>query len=407
MAVNSPEQDNDQRERRFLRTRKACCEMYRIQAEATGFAMRGWSIPAGRLFGVDIRIHLTFVALLLFVWLTDSATLTSGGAARGLVLVGLIFLCVLLHELGHVLLAQRNGVTVRAVMLLPTGGVTLMEDRRPQGSDTAREIRIAIAGPLVNLVLAAASVAAISLLDPQVRLWAPPFVFIGNLPRAFVWSNIFLGVLNLLPAYPMDGGRILRAFLAERMEYVKATRLAVTVGQAFALLFMFAGFVWNAWLILIGFFLFVGAQLEDRSVVFQSVLESVRMEDVMLTGFSTLSPADTLEDALHKAVHTLQDDFPVVRGTDMVGVISKQRIVEALRRGGNGYVQTAMVRVFEIAQRSDSLASAFRKLGGRGLSMIPVVDHERLVGIVTMQNLMHSMTLLAETRRLRREQESG
>ncbi len=179
------------------------------------------------------------------------------------------------------------------------------------------------------------------------------------------WGNVFLGGFNLLPAYPMDGGRILRAVLAERMDYVRATRRAVTIGQAFAMLFIFLG-VWNTWLMLIGFFLFVGAQLEDRSVVFQSVLESVRMEDVMLTLFSTLSPADTLEDALHKAVHTLQDDFPVVRGSDMVGVISKQRIVEALRVSGNGYVQSAMVRAFDIAQRTDSLASAFRKLGGRG-----------------------------------------
>jgi CBS domain-containing protein len=215
-----------------------------------------------------------------------------------------------------------------------------------------------------------------------------------------------LGVLNLLPAYPLDGGRGLRAIFAKRMDYVRATRLAVTVGQGFAMLFFFLG-VWNMWFTLIGFFLFVGAQLEDRSVVFQSVLETVRMEEVMLTGFSTLSPADTLEDALHKAVHTLQDDFPVVRGTDMVGTISKQRIVEVLRRGGNGYVQSAMVRVFEIAQRNDSLASAFRKLRGQGVSMIPVVDQERLVGIVSMQNLMHSMALLAETRRLRRQQEQA
>ena len=190
------------------------------------------------------------------------------------------------------------------------------------------------------------------------------------------------------------------------MEYVRATRIAVTVGQGFAMLLILLG-MWNSWLMLIGVCLFFGAQLEDRSVVFQSVLESVRMEDVMLTGFSTLSPADTLEDALSKAVHALQDDFPVVRGLDMVGVISKQRIVEALRRSGNGYVQSAMVRAFDIAQRNDSLASAFRKLGGRGLNnMIPVVDQQRLVGIVTMQNLMHSMALLAETRRLRRQQEA-
>jgi len=365
--------------------------------------MRSWSIPAGRLFGVDIRIHLTFVALLIFVGFTQSVSMGTNGAARGLALVAIIFGCVVAHELGHALVARHSGVAVRAVVLLPIGGVTLM-DEMGQRNDPAREIRIAIAGPLVNLLIAAVSGPLILLLLPQAQLWRQPFVHAGNLPRALFWGNVFLGAFNLLPAYPMDGGRVLRAFFAERMEYVRATRLAVTIGHGFAIVLMFAG-IWNAWLMLIGFFLFVGAQLEDRSVVFQSVLESVRMEDVMLTGFSTLSPADTLEDALSKAVHTLQDDFPVVRGTDMVGVISKQRIVEALRRGGNGYVQSAMVRVFEIAQRTDSLASAFRKLGGRGLNMIPVVDHERLVGIVTMQNLMHSMALLAETKRLRRQQE--
>ncbi len=367
--------------------------------------MRSWSIPAGRLFGVDIRIHLTFVFLLAFVWFTQSVAMGTAGAMRGLVLVGMIFGCVVLHELGHAVVARRNGVAVRSIILLPIGGVTLMEDTGQHNADPARDIRISAAGPVVNLFIAALSGAFILAFMPQVNLWAQPFVHANNLPRSLFWGNVFLGAFNLLPAYPMDGGRILRALLAERMDYVRATRRAVAIGQGFAMLLIFLG-VWNTWLMLIGFFLFVGAQLEDRSVVFQSVLESVHMEDVMLTGFSTLSPADTLEDALQKAVHTLQDDFPVVRGSDMVGVISKQRIVQALRAGGNGYVQSAMIRAFEIAQRSDSLASAFRKLGGRGLSMIPVVDQQRLIGIVTMQNLMHSMALLAETRRLRKQQEA-
>jgi Zn-dependent protease/CBS domain-containing protein len=368
--------------------------------------MRSWSIPAGRLFGVDIRIHLTFLFLLAFIWFTQSVALGTTGAVRGMALVAIIFGSVVLHELGHALIAQRSGVAVRSIILLPIGGVTLMEDLGQRDPNSGRDIRIALAGPLVNLIIAAVSGAVILLFMPQVKLWGQPFVNAGNLPRALVWGNLFLGGFNLLPAYPMDGGRVLRAYFAERMDYIRATRRAVTVGQGFAMLFIFLG-VWNTWLMLIGFFLFVGAQLEDRSVVFQSVLESVRMDEVMLTGFSTLSPADTLEDALHKAVHTLQDDFPVVRGSDMVGVISKQRIVEALRRGGNGYVQSAMIRAFEIAQRTDSLASAFRKLGTRGLNMIPVVDQQRLVGIVTMQNLMHSMTLLAETKRLKRQQETG
>ena len=124
----------------------------------------------------------------------------------------------------------------------------------------------------------------------------------------------------------------------------------------------------------------------------------------MLTDFATLSPADTLEDALEKAVHSLQDDFPVVRGSDMVGVISRQRILEALRAEGNGYVQAVMSKIFEVSMRQDSLSSAFRKLTGRSSSIIPIVEDQRLVGIVTLQNLMHSMSLLAESRKLRRDE---
>ena len=201
----------------------------------------------------------------------------------------------------------------------------------------------------------------------------------------------------------MDGGRILRAIFARKMDHVAATRRAVTIGQTIATLFMCVGLLTNVWFTLIGFFLFAGAQLEERSAIFQSVLQTVRLEDVMLTDFATLSPADTLEDALDKAVHTLQDDFPVVRGGDMVGVISKQKILDALKVDGNSYVQSAMNRIFEVAARQESLASAFRKLTANRLSIIPVVDEQRLVGIVTLQNLMHSMALLAESRKLRKE----
>ena len=355
---------------------------------------------------MDVRIHLTFLFLLAFVWFTESATMGPSGAARGLALVGIIFGCVVLHELGHALVARHSGLVVRSILLLPIGGMTLMEEPGPEQSNPARDIRIAVTGPLVNLVIAGVAALAIHLLAPQVKLWGDPLVHAENLPRSLVWSNVFLGVFNLLPAYPMDGGRILRAVLAERMDYVLATRRAVFIGQAFAMALILAGLAWNVWLVLIGFFLFLSAQMEDRSVLFHSLLETVRMEDVMLTGFSILSPADTLEDALNKAVHTLQDDFPVVRGSEMVGVINRQRIVEALRREGNGYVQSAMMRNFEVAQRTDSLAAGFRKLGAKGPTMIPIVDDLRLVGIVTLQNLMHSMALVVESRRMRREQHS-
>ena len=187
-------------------------------------------------------------------------------------------------------------------------------------------MRIALAGPLVNLAVAFAAGSILLAVAPEIGLWKQPFVTSANLPRSLVWGNAWLALFNLLPAYPMDGGRVLRAVFARRMDPVLATRRAVSVGQAFAVLFMLAGMLWNIWLTMIGFFLFVAAQLEERSAVFQSVLETVLLEDIMLRDFATLSPADTLEDALDKAVHSLQDDFPVIRGSDMVGVISRQRI---------------------------------------------------------------------------------
>jgi Zn-dependent protease/predicted transcriptional regulator len=369
--------------------------------------MRNWSIPAGRLFGVELRVHLTFFFLLLFVWLTESA---KGGAnaGRGLALVGIVFGSVVLHELGHALVSRRAGIPAKAIILLPIGGVTLFDETQhplgPAMLTWKRDVRIALAGPLVNLLIALAAGGVVLAGFPQVHLWAQPYVYSGNLPRSLVWCNLGLAFFNLLPAYPLDGGRILRAMFARRLDPVRATRRAVSIGQVFATLFMLAGIAFPnlVGLTMIGFFLFIAAQLEDRSAVFQSVLEAVRLEDIMLTDFATLSPADTLEDALEKAVHSLQDDFPVIRGSDMVGVISKQKILQALRAEGNGYVQAVMNRIFEVAQKKESLASAFRKLTARNLSIIPVVEDERLVGIVTLQNLMHSMALLAESRKLRK-----
>ena len=368
--------------------------------------MRSWSIPAGRIFGVELRIHLTFLFLLVFVWLTEYAARGGVNAGRGLTLVGIIFGSVVLHEVGHALMGMQAGVPAKAIILLPIGGVAVFDETQqpvePGVFTWKRDIRIAMSGPLVNLLIAFAAGSILLAVAPEIRLWARPWVHSSNLPRSLVWANLWLGALNVLPAYPLDGGRVLRALFSRHMDPVRATRRAVTIGQVFATLFMLVGMLWNIWLTMIGFFLFIAAQLEERSAVFQSVLETVRLEDIMLTDFATLSPADTLEDALEKAVHSLQDDFPVIRGSDMVGVISRQKILQALRAEGNGYVQSVMNRIFEVAQKKESLASAFRKLTARNLSIIPVVEDQRLVGIVTLQNLMHSMALLAESRKLRK-----
>ena len=369
--------------------------------------MRSWSIPVGRLFGIEIRIHFTFFFLLVFVWTTEAAAQDASAALRGLGLVGIIFGSVVLHELGHALVARSLGISPKGIILLPIGGITILDEAHAVPDPMAawkRDIRVAIAGPLVNLLLAAAGAITLLAVFPKFSLLARPLMSSNALLRSMVWANLYLGLFNLLPAYPMDGGRVLRALFSRRMDPVMATQRAVRIGNVFSILFMMVGMlVANWWLVMIGLFLFFGAQLEERSAVFQSVLQSVRLEEVMLTDFATLSPADTLEDALEKAVHTLQDDFPVVRGSDMVGVISRQKILDALRAEGNGYVQAVMNRIFDVAAKQESLASAFRKLSARNLSIIPIVDEQHLIGIVTLQNLMHSMALLAESRKLRRE----
>jgi Zn-dependent protease/CBS domain-containing protein len=370
--------------------------------------MRSFSIHVGRLFGVEVRLHLTFLILFLFIFWTDYNSHPAANGPRDLALVGIVLACVAVHEAAHMLVARRFGLIPKAVILLPLGGVTVFDESRAEQPESPaaawkREVTIALTGPLVNLVFAIIAAGVILAAVPGVHLLEWPWLQPGNLPRSLVWANLYIAGLNLLPAYPLDGGRVLRAFFVRSIDPAVATRRAVSISHALAMVLMVAGLFSNTWLTMVGIIIFSAAQLEERAVIFQSVLDNVRLEEVMLTDFAILSPADTLEDALEKAVHSLQDDFPVVRGSDMVGVISRQRILEALRVEGNGYVQAVMNKIFEVSIRQESLASAFRKLTARNLSIIPVVEDQRLVGIVTLQNLMHSMALLAESRKLRRD----
>jgi Zn-dependent protease/predicted transcriptional regulator len=373
--------------------------------------LRTWSISFGAINGVAIRLHFTFFLLAIFV-IAGSLEANGGGSTRGLALVFLIFFSVLLHEVGHLLVAFSRGIQPKAVMLLPIGGVQIRDTRDLDSKKDAKdEIVVALAGPIVSLVIGIVAF-GVSLLyfDPHLLL-AKPYLQAANLVKSAVWANVLLAAVNLLPAYPLDGGRLLRVLLAwptdqaPRFHFPEATRRCVAIAQVLSTFFMFAG-IWNAWFMLIGISIFIAVQIEDRSTMFHAVVDSVRLDEIMLTEFSTLSPADTLQDALAKAVHTLQDDFPVIRGNDLVGVIDKKGLIEALRKDGDGYVQSAMRRVFDVCHRGESLSVAFGKITGAGATLIPVVDEGRLIGIVTLQNVMHSMGLIAESRRFKRDSET-
>jgi Zn-dependent protease/predicted transcriptional regulator len=366
--------------------------------------MRGWSFPLGRWMGVELRIHTFFILLLgICMAYTESAHLSVfRGIGLWLVLLG----TVAVREAARMIVAAYHGLQLRNILLLPIGGLVAYANAESAENAGAPKVqwRMALTGPLANLSFALVVAMLVLGMSPTLNLLDRPWITPAHLIRSIVWLNVFLGVLNLLPAYPLDGGRVVRGGVSRTQGRAQGSRVATGLGQILAMTAIIAGLVlMNAWLLMAGFFILIGAQLEDQGVLFQSVVDTVNMQDIMLTEFSMLAPSDTLEDALHKSIHSLQDDFPVVRGDSLVGIISRQSILSALRSEGNGYVQAVMSRSFHVAQPEDSLGTTISRFAGRGLSLVPVTEGERIVGIVTLQNLMHSMSLLAESRKLRRQ----
>jgi Zn-dependent protease/predicted transcriptional regulator len=366
--------------------------------------MRGWSFPLGRWMGVELRIHTFFILLLgVCIAYTQSVHLSVfRGTGLWLVLLSAVFV----REAARMIVAAYHGLQLRNILLLPIGGLVAYANAESaeNAGTTKVQWRMAVTGPAANLSFALVVAMLVLGMAPTLNLLDTPWMTPSHLIRSIVWVNVFLGVLNMLPAYPLDGGRLVRGGVTRTQGRAQASRVATGLGQVLAMAAIIGGLVlMNAWLLLAGFFIIIGAQLEDQGVLFQNVVDTVNMQDIMLTEFSMLAPSDTLEDALHKSIHSLQDDFPVVRGENMVGIISRQSILSALRSEGNGYVQAVMSRSFHVAQPEDSLGITISRFAGRGLSLVPVTEGERIVGIVTLQNLMHSMSLLAESRKLRRQ----
>lgn len=366
--------------------------------------MRGWSIPLGRWFGVEFRIHSFFVMLVVVCLLFANAV--GATTSAGLMLWILIVSAVAVRETSRLLVSAWLGLRLRTVLLLPIGG--LFAYANPESQEKANsgssQYALAVAGPIANLVTALMLAATMQGASGGLNLLATPFVTPLGLVRSIVWLHAFLGAIHFLPAYPLDAGRLLRNSIARSHGTTPASRALSGLGQLLALGAIFVGFfLRDPILPTAGFFIFIGAQLEDQGVFFQSVVDTVQMREVMLTDFATLSPSDTLADALYRCVHSLQEDFPVVRGSQLVGIVNRQRIVETLREDGNGYIQGVMSRTFQVAKPEDTLGAIIRRItAGRGLSLIPVAEGEKIVGMVSVQNLMTSMSLLAEQRKLER-----
>ncbi len=356
-----------------------------------------WSWKIGRFAGIDVYIHTTFLLLIAFFgfnyWLQ---TRTLAGTLEGIGFLLLLFLSVVLHEYGHALTARRYDIQTRDITLLPIGGVARLE-RMPD--KPIQELWVALAGPAVNVVIAALLFAYLFLTRSLVPL--PGLLLTGGpfLERLMV-VNLFLVGFNLLPAFPMDGGRILRALLALRLEYVQATQIAASIGQGMAFLFGIVGLFINPFLLFIALFVWIGAQQEASMVQMKSGLSGIPVQRAMMTEFKTLAPSDRLSRAVEYLLATPQQDFPVVDDGRIIGILTRIDLIKALSRHDEALrVDAIMRRDFETVHPGDMLAAALGRLQACECHIFPVVQDSQLIGLLTSENIGEFLMLQAALER--------
>jgi stage IV sporulation protein FB len=345
-----------------------------------------WSIPLLRVGGTEIRMHLTF--LILLAWIAIDGYVFGGGTAAALdatLFIIAVFACVVLHELGHALAARRYGIATPDITLLPIGGLARLS-RMPD--DPAQEIVIAIAGPLVNVAIALVLVALGARIDLTGTFTASGVTdFLTRLATV----NVYLVLFNLIPAFPMDGGRVLRALLAFPLGRQRATTIAARIGQALAFVFGFLGLMaGNAILVFIAIFVFIAASAEAGEATLRAVARRVRVENAMVRVFETLSPSSTVDDAANLLIRTTQHEFPVVDGAGRLrGFLGRDDLIRALKATGpQTPVLDVMRREVPVVHVGQPLDLAVRLMQEHNAPEIGVVDAEgRLVGYVDRENL--------------------
>lgn len=360
---------------------------------ASNTAKMPWSWRIGRIASIDVYIHATFLILIGWLLMMEMARGSSfGEAVIGIAFVIALFGCVILHELGHALMARHFGIKTRDITLLPIGGLARLErmPRVPQ-----HELLIALAGPAVNVVIAAVLLAILLVTGLSGDWFRGSLLSGGNPLYSLIQTNVLLALFNLLPAFPMDGGRVLRALLALRTTRLKATQIASKVGQGMAILFAIAGLMGNPILLLIALFVYQGAAQEYQMLQMESVMEGLRAHNVMLTDYRALRSNETIAHAVDILLNGSQHDFPVI-DDDMrvVGLLLRQDLIAALNKNGDGnqFIADAMRNTVPSVETDTPLTRAFETMQESKLPMVPVVNKDkRLVGLLTLENLAEVM----------------
>lgn len=344
-----------------------------------------WSLNIGSIAGTAIRIHFTFLLFLVWIFVANWASGGPPAAWQGLIFILLLFACVLAHEFGHILTARAFGVPTPDVTLLPIGGVARLA-RIPE--EPRQEFLIAIAGPLVNVAIAVVLLLLGAHLNPRdlVAMESSRISLIDRLAEV----NLFLAVFNMIPAFPMDGGRVLRALLAIKLGHVRATEIAATIGQLVAFGLGFLGLFGNPLLIFIAIFVYLAASSEAHLVAIRAMSRDVPVSAAMITNYATLTPDEHIEAAINTLLHTSQTEFPVIDADRrLVGLLGRDGIIRALKTlGPDARVANAMMKDVPTVDSRTCLEDAFRILQEKSAPAVGVVDRVgRLIGLITSETV--------------------
>ncbi len=355
-----------------------------------------WSLRVGRFAGIDVYMHVTFLLLVswvAFMYWRQGQSIVS--AVAGVAFILAVFLCVVLHEFGHALTARRYGIKTRDIILLPIGGVARLE-RLP--TKPLQELWVALAGPAVNIVIAVGLFAWLKLSASFEPLQMMTLTS-GPVLERLMAVNLFLVAFNMIPAFPMDGGRVLRAILATRTEYSRATQIAASIGQGIAILFGFIGLFYNPFLLFIAFFVWIGAAQEASLAQIQAAIGGIPVQQAMLTDFRTLRRDDSLERAIQLTLAGSQKDFPVVDNGRIEGILTQTDLLKALSAPNrDSTVSAAMQENFVTVDSLEMLETAFARLKDCDCRTLPVTLDGKLVGLMTMDNLGEYMRIQAALR---------
>lgn len=342
-----------------------------------------WSLNFGSIFGIPIQLHITFLLLLLMFSLFGFIPL---------IVVLLLFASVFVHELAHSLVAMHYGAKIKNITLLPIGGVSQMETI-PKG----HEFAIAAVGPLTSVGLGALIFVFGTILGFNMYLdinWIE-LDSLRDIVRIVMTLNFVLGLFNIIPAFPMDGGRVLRAFLSTRMDYLKATEISVRIGQSLAIAFAFIGIFYNPWLIIIAFFIYMGGMGEYQSTQMSVALKGLKVKDLMVGDVVTISPHDTLEDLEKLLIEKRHKGFPVVFDGKVLGIVTINDLLPIQRiKWIDTKVEDVMLKDIVIASPEMEVFELHKKLTEKNIGRAPVVDGEKLVGFISKTDILRFSEIL-------------